>query len=92
MQRYSKVQSLLLHWQMDDLWVLPELEDLEKCLRDEFSFETEIFSIPSENPHLELMLKIGDLVKNHESEDTLLVVYYGGHARIDESRQSTWCA
>ncbi|KAK3368188.1 hypothetical protein B0H63DRAFT_404453 [Podospora didyma] len=82
----------MLHWQMDDLWVLPELEDLEKCLRDEFSFDTEIFSIPSENPHLELMLKIGDMVKNHESEDTLLVVYYGGHARIDESRQSTWCA
>ncbi|KAK4149836.1 hypothetical protein C8A00DRAFT_18537 [Chaetomidium leptoderma] len=91
-QRYTKVQALLLHWKSDDLFVLPELEDLEKCLRDHYNFETDIFSIPSENSHLELMLKIGDMVKQHESEDTLFVVYYGGHARIDESRQSTWCA
>ncbi|KAK3692709.1 hypothetical protein B0T22DRAFT_370548 [Podospora appendiculata] len=82
----------MLHWKCDDLFVLPELEDLEKCLRGDYNFETEIFSIPSENAHLELMLKIGDMIKKHESDDTLFVVYYGGHARIDESRQSTWCA
>lgn len=82
----------MLHWKLDDLFVLPELEDLEKCLRENYCFGTDIFSIPSENSHLELMLKIGDMVKQHEAEDTLFVVYYGGHARIDESRQSTWCA
>ncbi|KAK0748567.1 hypothetical protein B0T21DRAFT_277822 [Apiosordaria backusii] len=82
----------MLHWKSDDLFVLPELEDLEKCFRDHYCFETDIFSIPSENSHLELMLKIGDMVKQYESEQTLFVVYYGGHARIDESRQSTWCA
>jgi len=82
----------MLHWRCDDLFVLPELEDLEKCLREDYNFETETFAIPSENAHLELMLKLGDMVKKHESEDTLFVVYYGGHARIDESRQSTWCA
>ncbi|KAK0645859.1 hypothetical protein B0T16DRAFT_428842 [Cercophora newfieldiana] len=82
----------MLHWKCDDLFVLPELEDLEKCLREDYRFETETFAIPSENAHLELMLKLGDMVKKHESEDTLFVVYYGGHARIDESRQSTWCA
>ncbi|KAK4176073.1 pah7 homeobox protein encoded by the pah7 protein [Triangularia setosa] len=91
-QRYTKVHALMLHWKSDDLFVLPELEDLEKCFRDHYCFETDIFSIPSENSHLELMLKIGDMVKQHESEQTLFVVYYGGHARIDESRQSTWCA
>lgn len=82
----------MLHWKSDDLFVLPELEDLEKCFRDHYCFETDIFSIPSENSHLELMLRIGDMVKQYESEQTLFVVYYGGHARIDESRQSTWCA
>ncbi|GAB1320120.1 hypothetical protein MFIFM68171_10330 [Madurella fahalii] len=91
-QRYSKVHALMLHWKSDDLFVLPELEDLEKCLRENYCFETDIFSIPSDNSHLELMLKVGDMVKQHESEDTLFIVYYGGHARIDESRQSTWCA
>ncbi|KAH7313373.1 tyrosine-protein phosphatase non-receptor type 6 [Stachybotrys elegans] len=91
-QRYKKVQALLLHWGSDDLFVLPELEDLEKCLREDYSFGTDIFAIPSENSHLELMMKIGQLIKEHESPDTLFLIYYGGHARIDESRQSTWCA
>ncbi|KAH8895015.1 hypothetical protein GQ53DRAFT_74197 [Thozetella sp. PMI_491] len=91
-QRYTNVQALLLHWKSDDLFVLPELEDLEKTLREEYHFETDIFAIPSENSHLELMLRVGELIKKHEGEDTLFLVYYGGHAKIDESRQSTWCA
>lgn len=81
-----------MHWGSDDLFVLPELEDLERCLRDDYAFETDKFAIPSENSHLELMMRLGQLIKEHESPDTLFVVYYGGHARIDESRQSTWCA
>ncbi|GKT46710.1 uncharacterized protein ColSpa_06891 [Colletotrichum spaethianum] len=91
-QRYTKVQALLLHWGCDDLFVLPELEDLERCLREDYAFNTEIFPIPSENSHLELMMQVGKLIKDHEAQDTLFLVYYGGHARIDESRQSTWCA
>ncbi|RGP69935.1 hypothetical protein FLONG3_7592 [Fusarium longipes] len=90
--RYNTVQALLLHWNSDDLFVIPELEDLEKCLSEDYGFNTDIFAIPSENSHLELMMRIGQLIKDHESQDTLFVVYYGGHARIDESRQSTWCA
>ena len=91
-QRYEKVQALFLHWGSDDLFVLPELEDLERCLREDYAFQTDIFPIPSGNSHLELMLKIGQMVKDHEADDTLFLIYYGGHARIDESRQSTWCA
>lgn len=91
-QRYSKVQSLLLHWGTDDLFVLPELEDLEKCFREDYAFGTDIWAIPSENSHLELMMRLGQLIKEHESPDTLFLIYYGGHARIDDSRQSTWCA
>ncbi|KAI1327887.1 hypothetical protein F5Y16DRAFT_398957 [Xylariaceae sp. FL0255] len=90
--RYQHVYALLLHWDSDDLFVLPELEDLEACFSQDYNFETERFKIPSDNAHLDLMLKIGSMIKEHESNDTLLIVYYGGHARIDESRQSTWCA
>lgn len=91
-QRYKSVQALLLHWKTDDLFVLPELEDLETCFREDYGFNTEVFAIPSDNPHLDLMMRVGSLIKEHESEDTLFVIYYGGHAKIDESRQSTWCA
>ncbi|KAK8138205.1 rhodanese-like protein [Apiospora sp. TS-2023a] len=91
-QRYKKVQALLLHWRSDDLFVLPELEDLEQCLREDYSFDTDTFAIPSDNSHLELMMRVGSMIKEHESTDTLFIIYYGGHARIDDSRQSTWCA
>lgn len=91
-QRYTKVQALFLHWACDDLFVLPELEDLEKCFREDYCYDTDVFAIPTENSHLELMLKVGDMVKRHEDKKTLFIVYYGGHARIDDSRQSTWCA
>ncbi|KAI1646395.1 uncharacterized protein F4817DRAFT_340701 [Daldinia loculata] len=90
-QRYKKVHVLLLHWTCDDLFVLKELDDLEACLREEYNFQTETFPIPSDNAHLELMLKVGAMIKEHESSDTLFIIYYGGHARIDDSRQSTWC-
>ncbi|GAO14066.1 hypothetical protein UVI_02038420 [Ustilaginoidea virens] len=91
-QRYKVVQALLIHWGCDDLFVLPELEDLGKCLSEDYAFGTDIFAIPSENAHLELMMRVGQLIKEYESPDTLFLIYYGGHARIDESRQSTWCA
>lgn len=81
-----------MYWESDDLFVLPELEDLEKCLREEYAFGTNMFAIPSENSHLLLMLRVGQFIKDFESQDTLFLIYYGGHARIDESRQSTWCA
>ncbi|GKT57210.1 tyrosine-protein phosphatase non-receptor type 6 [Colletotrichum tofieldiae] len=54
--------------------------------------ETEVYPIPSKAPHVELMLKVALFVKEHGSRDTLLVVYYGGHAMISESRQSVWKA
>ncbi|KAI0481219.1 hypothetical protein GGR56DRAFT_310306 [Xylariaceae sp. FL0804] len=90
--RYQKVHAILLHWKSDDLFVLPELEDLGACFREDYGYETETFAIPSDNSHLELMLRIGAMIKEHESNGTLFVIYYGGHAKIDESRQSTWCA
>ncbi|OAA44814.1 tyrosine-protein phosphatase non-receptor type 6 [Metarhizium rileyi] len=37
-------------------------------------------------------MRVGQLIKEDESQDTLFLIYYGGHARIDDSRQSTWCA
>ncbi|PSR83784.1 hypothetical protein BD289DRAFT_277626 [Coniella lustricola] len=91
-QRYKNVQVLLLHWKTDDLFVLPELEDLEACFRTDYGFNTDVFAIPADNPHLDLMMRIGSLIKDHEHEDTLFIVYYGGHAKIDEARQSAWCA
>jgi hypothetical protein len=85
------VKALLVHWASDDSFVLPELEDLDKCLKEDYGYETEIFAIPSAESHLELAMKVATMVKEHNSKDTLLMIYYGGHVRIDESRRSVWC-
>lgn len=87
--RYKSVQVLLLRWDEDDLDVAWEVEDLEKVFKS-YGFDTEIWLIPSDNSHLELMIKAASFVKAYESMDTLFVVYYGGHATINAARQSTW--
>lgn len=86
------MQVLLLHWATDDLFVLPELQDLEKCFDEDYGFETAIFPIPSRNAHLELIKRIALLVEENKEKDALNIIYYGGHAKIDESRQSVWQA
>ena len=32
------------------------------------------------------MLKAGEFVDKHEDKDSLMIVYYGGHAFINEAR------
>jgi hypothetical protein len=88
-QRYKRVQALLLRWDEDDLDVSWEVEDLEKIFKA-YGFSTELWLIPSEDSHLELMFKVGSFVKAYQNPDTLLVVYYGGHASINMARQSSW--
>jgi len=83
-QRYTRVQALLLRWDEDDLDVSWEVEDLEKVFKS-YGFSTELWLIPSEMSHLELMIKVGSFVRDHQSPDTLLVVYYGGHASINKA-------
>ena len=90
--RYKQVYSILIRWDSDDLDVSAELEDLETCFKRYYRFETERFDIPTENSHLDLMLRIGQFIKQHEGPDSLLIVYYGGHGQIDDARQSTWKA
>jgi len=79
----------LLRWKEDDLNVEPELADLRRVFV-KYGFGTETWLIPKENAHRKLMLKVGEFVEKHESEDCLLIIYYGGHAFINEARQSTW--
>jgi predicted protein tyrosine phosphatase len=80
---------LLLRWEEDHLNVAGEVEYLEKVFRD-YGFETEIWKIPTESPDRKILRKALDFVDDNEDEDTLLIVYYGGHATINQAQQSTW--
>ncbi|KAH7310070.1 hypothetical protein BKA65DRAFT_543427 [Rhexocercosporidium sp. MPI-PUGE-AT-0058] len=87
--RYKDVEVLLLRWEEDELEVEWELNDLAKVFGD-YGFTTETWLIPTKSPLRKMMAKALEFIDDHESADTLLIVYYGGHAKINEARQSTW--
>ncbi|KAF7554477.1 hypothetical protein G7046_g6809 [Stylonectria norvegica] len=88
--RYKEVQVLLIRWEEDELEVEWELDELHKVFRDLYLFQTEQFLIPTQNSHRRLNRKALSFVEDHEEEDVLLIVYYGGHGVINKARQSTW--
>lgn len=70
-----------------------ELDDLEKVFM-KYGFNTERWLIPRKNAHLKLMSKAIDVVEHHEHDNAredLVIVYYAGHAFINNARQATWC-
>ncbi|KAF4994037.1 hypothetical protein FGRMN_6071 [Fusarium graminum] len=88
--RYSEIQVLLIRWDEDELEVEWELNELRRVFRDLYGFTTDKFLIPTHNSHRKLTSKVLSFVEEHENEDTLLIVYYGGHGAINKARQSTW--
>ena len=78
-----------MRWEEDHLNVEPELGGLANVFQD-YGFETETWLIPTDSPDRKIMRKALDFIDDHESEDTLLIVYYGGHATINQAQQATW--
>ncbi|KAK7420013.1 hypothetical protein QQX98_003019 [Neonectria punicea] len=88
--RYKEVQVLLIRWEEDELEVEAEMEELRKVFMNMYGFLTTQFLIPTQNSHRKLMHKSLSFVEEHDKEDMLLIVYYGGHGVINKARQSTW--
>ncbi|KAK0106317.1 hypothetical protein ONS96_003955 [Cadophora gregata f. sp. sojae] len=78
--RYGKVWVLLVRWEGDDLGVEREVEDLRGVFGDLFNYGVDIFHIPNEKPDKALKRRVFDFLE-HDGEDTLLILYYAGHAR-----------
>ncbi|KAL8670440.1 MAG: hypothetical protein Q9168_005021 [Polycauliona sp. 1 TL-2023] len=90
---YTSVHVLLLRWVKDDLNVQDELTSLGRVFEDQYHFATEQWNIPSLNSTRALQTKLYDFQNCHQSEDELLIVYYGGHADADRRRgRSIWAA
>ncbi|KAL8789317.1 MAG: hypothetical protein Q9213_001240 [Squamulea squamosa] len=90
---YTSVHVLLLRWAEDDLNVQQELSTLKGVFENQYNFATEQWDIPSQNPTRALQAKLYDFQICHQSEDELLIVYYGGHGDADRRRgRSIWAA
>lgn len=78
--RYSKVCVLFLSWVDDDLGVKDEIEPLRRVFEDRYHFEVEEYHIPSLKPDKALKSRVIKFLEV-EDKDTLLIVYYAGHAK-----------
>ena len=97
--RYSKAHVLLLSWEDDDLGVDKEIKDLRRVFEQRYRFEVEEHRIPSKRPDKNVKKRVLDFLGNDDNDDndgneTLLVVYYAGHARRGEQSNegSIWFA
>jgi hypothetical protein len=80
-----------MRWESDDgLGVLCELDDLDKVFRLDYGFETRTWLIPTNNPLQKIMANTLALFDEPGMEDSLLIVYYGGHAAMSDDRQQMW--
>ena len=62
-------------------------------LEDRYHFEVRLYKIPNLKPDRALKKRVGDFLGD-EDKDTLLIVYYAGHARgaLQSNEASLWFA
>jgi hypothetical protein len=91
--RYSKAYVLLLSWEDDDLGVQTEIDELRKVFNETYHFEVQEYKIPSTKPSRNVNTRVREFL-DLESKDTLLIVYYAGHAKRGQqsNEASIWFA
>ncbi|KAL8920844.1 MAG: hypothetical protein Q9208_006016 [Pyrenodesmia sp. 3 TL-2023] len=81
---------LLLSWEDDDLGAATEVSELDFVFRHIYGYTTDPWKIPSTQSHIALARRILDLLIESASRDKLLIVYYGGHAYMNDQRDCVW--
>ena len=87
---YAAVYVLLLSWKHDDLGVVTEIDQLAHAFGEAYGFHVEQFLIPDEEPDEALEQTLKCFVRKYESPRSLLIVYYGGHGSLNDSRLALW--
>ncbi|KAF4631579.1 hypothetical protein G7Y89_g6555 [Cudoniella acicularis] len=87
--RYKQVIAVLIQWGDDDLNVQPEIDRLRTIFEACYGFFTQRWKIPSASSHLKLMSMVLHFVEDYGSPDNLMIIYYCGHAEINDGC-ATW--
>ncbi|KLU90664.1 hypothetical protein MAPG_10516 [Magnaporthiopsis poae ATCC 64411] len=92
MSTYKDVQALLICWEKAQP---PTFRDqrgaLEKVLNNPYNFGTKPIDIPDQNPYGYLIAQIGEFKHTHDNDNTLLILYYGGHGDVCDGRLMLKC-
>src|SRR3954469_16291299 len=76
---YAAINVLLLSWEDDDIGVADEISALGDMFRHDFNYAVWPYKIPSQDAEISLNFTIARFVSSFGREDSLIVVYYGGH-------------
>ena len=94
LSKYRRVQVLLVQWEDEDLGVDEEVGKLEAVFSCDYpkgyNFLTQRYSIPNDNPEVQLLLRLLDFREGATDKD-LLIVYYAGHAG-GSAQECIWAA
>lgn len=91
---YATVAVLVMFWQDDDLGVFEEIKQLSSLFSNVYNFTVRQFVIPSYRAEAALTRGVGDFVYEFGGDDSLIILYYGGHGDPDRNgdKQSVWAA
>ena len=82
---YLKVAVLLLCWDQDcvDMETQEEVEGLKEVFEKKFGYSVTTFELSTENGGLQVQVnaEVAVFVKNHNGQNTLLIIYYAGHGK-----------
>ena len=93
-QRYVAVNVLLLSWEDDDIGCAAEIAELSRMFQESFNYAVWPYKIPSQDPESSLNSTVFQFVASFGGEDSLIIVYYGGHGgpKITTKSPCTWAA
>lgn len=92
---YDKVTVLVLYWAEDDFSpsCAEEAKKVVDLFRTDFQYEVQIFPIPTRNSRNLLEQAVVNFKCVNDSESSLLIIFYSGHADPDEKRgKAVWAA
>jgi hypothetical protein len=90
--RYKNVYVLLLSWADDDLYVDEEVDRLGCAFSQYYNFEVQFFKIPRISPGWSTNSRVISFIQQG-GIDSLLILYYAGHARLSHHVQPPiWAA
>jgi hypothetical protein len=91
--RYNEVHVLLLSWEEDNLGVESEIQRLGGVFSNLYRFDVQEFKIPHKTPGKVTTTEVSKFLEN-DGPESLLIVYYAGHARLSHraSDPPIWAA
>ena len=97
---YEEVKALLLNWQANDLalktpekgsLIINETKTLMGIFQGVYHFDTEYYSIPSENARTKVQKLLANIIddlsdKKAKGKRVLLILYYNGHGVMKDGK------